>query len=205
MATESANYSALHLSDISDVHAIARPKARTSESALDMDSSALTLLTDFTQSRAQTVPASARANQALAIMKNNQVHMLLVLDADGRFTGLVSARQLFGGRDITVAMNKHAIERDEVTVDMVKVRREELHALALNQLEKATLGDLVKTLHQSGDRHILIKDDCSEDGCRIRGVISAADVSHALGIDLDHPPEAHSFSAICSVVLGHDL
>ncbi|MCM5703754.1 CBS domain-containing protein [Larsenimonas salina] len=204
MTTETV-YNSLTLSGLETVRDIAKPKARTSEAALDMDSPAIALLTDFEASRAQTVPSSTSATQAIAIMKNNGVHMLLVIDSDGHFTGIVGARQLFGGRAITVAMNQYSIERSEVTVDMVKVSRNDLHALDFNRLEKATLGDLVKTLKESGDRHILIKDSCDQNGCRIRGVISAADITHALGIDLDHPPEAHSFSAICSVVLGHEL
>lgn len=198
-------YSTLPLQDLKGVTLVSHPQPRAAAASLDMESPAIALLTDFTKVRAQTIPATARANQALAIMKNSNVHMLLVLDSQGCFTGIISARLLLGGRAITVAMRNYGVDRDDVTVSMIQIRREDLHAIAYDRLQRSTLGDLVQTLRTSGDRHILIIEEQPGAAPRIRGVISAADVSRALGIDLDHPPEAHSFSAICSVVLGRDL
>ncbi|WP_106477010.1 CBS domain-containing protein [Phytohalomonas tamaricis] len=205
MDYSSTAYSTLPLQDLTGVTAISRPELRAAVASLDMDSPAITLLADFTKLRPQTIPNNAPASQALAVMKNSQVHMLLVINDQGHFTGIVSARLLFGGRAITVAMQHYNVDRDDVTVNMIQVKRDDLHALAYDRLQRATLGDLVQTLRSSGDRHILITEGQPGEESRIRGVISAADVSRALGIDLDHPPEAHSFSAIRSVVLGGDL
>ncbi|RKR06281.1 CBS domain protein [Kushneria sinocarnis] len=206
MDTQPESYTNLPLHTLDGVRDIRRPDTRAASASLDMDSPAIALLTDFSEVRAHTIAAGASASQAHETMKNNGIHMLLVLDDDGHFAGIVSARILFGGRAITLAMQQYEVNREDVTVEMIRTPREELHAIEYRRLERATLGDLVQTLRTSGDRHVLITDgDCDTSDCRIRGVVSASDVSHALGINLDHPPEAHSFSAIRSVVLGHDL
>ncbi|OHV11859.1 CBS domain-containing protein [Kushneria phosphatilytica] len=206
MNVQHTPYTNLPLHSLSGVNDISRPESRAASASLDMDSPAIALLTDFSEVRAHTIADSASASQAHDTMKNNGIHMLLVLDDNGRFSGIVSARILFGGRAITLAMQQYGVHREDVTVEMIRTPREELHAIEYDRLQRATLGDLVQTLRSSGDRHVLITDgDCETTDCRIRGVISASDVSHALGINLDHPPEAHSFSAIRSVVLGHDL
>ncbi len=205
MNTTPSPYSHLPLKEMGSVTSICRPGHHTASASLDMDSSALALLTDFQQVRAFTVSSHGSVDDALQTMKQNSIHMLLVINDKGEFTGVVSARILFGGSAVTRAMHEGGISREDVTVDMIKLPREELHAIDYERLERATVGDLVQTLKTSGDRHVLVTDHDENGGFRIRGVISAREVSNALGIDLDHPPEAHSFSAIRSVVLGHEL
>lgn len=198
-------YTQLALKEMDSVARIARPERHAASASLDMDSPALSLLTDFLRVRPYTINAGESADVALQTMKHNSIHMLLVVDDNGEFMGVISARILFGGSAITRAMQERGINREDVTAGMLCLPREALHAIEHKRLERATLGDLVRTLKSSGDRHVLVTDHDESDALRIRGVISAREVSHALGIDLDHPPEAHSFAAICSVVLGHDL
>lgn len=205
MNTTPTPYSSLPLKEMDSVTSICRPGHHTASASLDMDSPALALLTDFQQVRAFTVSHESSVDDALQTMKQNSIHMLLVINGDGEFTGVISARILFGGSAITRAMQERGIDRADVTVDMIKLPREEMHAIDYERIQRATLGDLVQTLKASGDRHVLVTDHDENGGLRIRGVISAREVSNALGVNLDHPPEAHSFSAIRSVVLGHDL
>ncbi|GHC19663.1 hypothetical protein GCM10010082_09200 [Kushneria pakistanensis] len=198
-------YSHLPLKEMGSVTSICRPGHHAASASLDMDSPALALLTDFQQVRAFTVSSQSSVDDALQMMKQNRIHMLLVINDKGEFTGVVSARILFGGSAVTRVMQEGGLSREDVTVDMIQLPREELHAIDHERLERATVGDLVQTLKASGDRHVLVTDHDENGSFHIRGVISAREVSNALGIDLDHPPEAHSFSAIRSVVLGHDL
>lgn len=205
MHNQPSRYTQLALNEMTSVANIARPGRHTASASLDMESPAISLLTDFLRVRPYTIHAGESADAALLTMKQNSIHMLLVVNDTGEFIGVISARILFGGSAITRAMQERSIDREDVTVDMIHMPREELHAIDHERIERATLGDLVQTLQSSGDRHVLVNDHDEQGELRIRGVISAREVSHALGIDLDHPPEAHSFSAIRSVVLGHDL
>ena len=195
-------YDTLPLASLDGVSGIAQPPAASHK--LTLDSPSVRLLTDFTAQRAQTILTSNTTDQALNVMKQAGVRLLMVIGPDGRFTGVVNARELVGGRKITIAMQQHDVPREEVTVDMIQTPRAQLHSLSLEQLENARVGDLVETLKAFGDQHVLIT--AVDDGKTIiRGLVSASDISRALGIDLEHPPEARSFAAICQVILGHDL
>ncbi|WP_027349241.1 CBS domain-containing protein [Halotalea alkalilenta] len=205
MVVPPTDYSTLPLVGLKEVSHLSRPPQLGSELELDMHSPATSLMTDFAQTRAQTIYSGSRAKLALTTMKNSDVHMLVVLNDNGVFVGILTARILVGGRWLTVAAQSYGVPYSDVTVEMIMIKRDELRAIPYRRLRQANLGDVVQTLRDSGERHILILDDESADAPAIRGVISARDVSAALGVDLEHPPEAHSFSAIRSVVLGHDL
>ncbi|MBZ9556963.1 MULTISPECIES: CBS domain-containing protein [unclassified Modicisalibacter] len=193
---------ALPLESLDPQVTIRRP---TTVASLDVDSPARALLTDFAYTGAFTIPASHSITQALEIMKQGGVRLLFVLNAAGQLTGVVNARELIGGRRVTLAMHRHQVERSEVTVEMVQTPRQELHALPLSRLEKITVGELVKALEAFGDQHLLITEKNEQGVQCVRGLISAADVGRALGITLDRPPEARNFATICKVILGHEI
>ncbi|MHB0774131.1 CBS domain-containing protein [Halomonas sp. WWR20] len=196
-------YAALRLDTLDDVTHIAQPP--TTEHTLSLESPARALLTDFQVTRAQSILALNSAVHALNVMKQAGVRLLMVIDTEGRFTGVVTARELIGGRRVTLAMQQYQVGRDEVTVEMVQSPRHQLHALPLAKLEHANVGDLVETLKSFGDQHILVTEPTADGAARIRGLVSASDISRALGIDLNQPPEARSFAAICQVILGHEI
>ncbi|AOM01944.1 CBS domain-containing protein [Cobetia marina] len=169
---------------------------------INMDSPASELLTDFSVTAGRSIQGSASIGQALATMKQAGVRLLLVHDHDGTFTGVVTSRELQGGRVVMRAMTRFDVQRDEVTVDMVQVPRAELHGIALSVLKRARVGDLVETLRQSGESHLLVTEEDSDGHPCIRGLIAASRVGQALGLHLEHPPEARSFADICRAVLG---
>lgn len=177
----------------------------TAVSSLDVNSPARALLTDFSQTGAFTISASSSISHALDLMKQGGVRLLFVIGVGNNLTGVVTARELIGGRRVTMAMHQHQVDRSEVSVEMVQTPRQELHALPLVQLERITVGELVEALKAFGDQHLLITESDSQAGQCLRGMVSAADVGRALGISLDRPPEARNFASICQVILGHEL
>ncbi|OLO03291.1 MULTISPECIES: CBS domain-containing protein [Salinicola] len=197
------HFSALALENLDGVSGIVQPVIQTQ--SVTLESSAAMLLTDFSVSHPYTLPTGSSIPQALETMKQAGVRLLMLINASGDFTGVVNARELFGGRRITLAMQKHQIGRDEVTAEMIQTPRSELHSLSYAKVSHASVGDLVETLKTSGDQHVLITEPDGNGGSRIRGIISASNISRALGVDLNHPPEARTFSSICQVILGHDL
>ncbi|MDW5375690.1 CBS domain-containing protein [Halomonas sp. HP20-15] len=192
----------LNLEPLDKKVSIRRPTAVTS---LDVDSPARALLTDFSQTGAFTISASSSISHALDLMKQGGVRLLFVIDTSNNLTGVVTARELIGGRRVTMAMQQHQVDRPDVTVEMVQTPRQELHGLPLAQLERITVGELVEALKAFGDQHLLVTENDGQGGQCVRGLISAADVGRALGITLDRPPEARNFSTICKVILGHEL
>ncbi|WP_158773099.1 CBS domain-containing protein [Cobetia sp. L2A1] len=169
---------------------------------INMDSPASELVTDFAVTAGRSIQGSASIGQALATMKQAGVRLLLVHDHDATFTGVVTSRELQGGRVVMRAMTRFDVQRDEVTVDMVQMPRAELHGIPLAELKRARVGDLVETLRQSGESHLLVTERDEDGQSSVRGLIAASRVGKALGIDLEHPPEARNFSDICRAVLG---
>ncbi|MCG7600743.1 CBS domain-containing protein [Halomonas sp. McH1-25] len=201
LASPTARYVALTLESLGPVSRIAQPTASTP--SLGLDSPARALLTDFQVTRAHCIAASSPTTRALEAMKQAGVRLLMVVDAQERFTGVITARELIGGRLVTLAMQRRQIDREDVTVEMVQTPHDQLHALPLAKLERARIGDLVETLRSSGDQHLLVTEPDADGQPRIRGLISTTDISQALGIKLDRPPEARTFASICQVILGH--
>lgn len=197
------HFSALTLDDLNGVSGIVRPATQTQ--TVTLESSAVLLVTDFSVNRPHTLPTSSSVVQALETMKQAGVRLLMLINPHGKFTGVVNARELIGGRRITLAMQQHQIGRDEVTVEMIQTPRSELHSLSYAKVSHASVGDLVETLKTSGDQHVLITEPDGNGTSRIRGMISASDISRALSVDLNHPPEARTFASICQVIRGHDL
>jgi signal-transduction protein with cAMP-binding, CBS, and nucleotidyltransferase domain len=197
------HFSALSLENLDGVSGIVQPVAKTQ--SVTLESPATMLVTDFNVSHPHTLPTGSSIGQAQETMKQAGVGLLMLIDPNGKFTGVINARELIGGRRITLAMQKHQLGRDEVTVEMIQTPRSELHSLSYAKISHASVGDLVETLKTSGDQHVLITEPDGSGGSRIRGIISASNISRALGVDLHQPPSARTFSSICHVILGHDL
>lgn len=172
---------------------------------LSWESPALDVMIDLSHVEVPSVAYDTPIDEARAKMERHEVQQLLVMDTVGRLSGIVMRREVIGGRRITIAMRQHDITRDEVTAGMVQTPCESLHAMPLAQLERLSVGQLIETLRASGDQYLLITQGDMQQPPRLRGLISAADISRALRLDLSLLPGARSFADICQVVLGHEL
>ncbi|RTR02927.1 CBS domain-containing protein [Halomonas nitroreducens] len=172
---------------------------------LSPDSPALTVLTDFSLTPPLTISVDTPILDARKVMQHGGVRLLLVVDDLKRCLGVLTAREVIGGRRTTQAMQNRALPRAEVTAGMVQTPCQELRALSMERLANLTIGQLMRDLESFGDQHLLVTERDRRHGLQIRGVISAADIGRALGTDMSTVPEARSFADICRVVLGHDL
>lgn len=172
---------------------------------LSWDSPAIDIMLDLSRVEVPTIAHDAAIDEAHARMQRHQAQQLLVTDEHGRLSGLVTRREIIGGRRITLAMQQHDIPRSEVTTGMVQTPCEALHAMSLAQLERLSVGQLIETLRVSGDQYLLVTQGDRDQTPRLRGLVSAADIGRALKLDMTLLPEARSFADICQVVLGHEL
>ncbi|MFG6160505.1 CBS domain-containing protein [Halomonas sp. 1390] len=193
-------------SPIQPVALHARPTIATPESLiLDAQSPAMMVLTDFARTSPQTIHADRPVDEAHQKMISSGVRLLLVIDDQGHCSGVLPAREVIGGRLITLAMQQHRIDRDDVTVGMIQTPLHKTPTLTLETLAELTLDDLVQSLRSFGDQHLLVTEPTPRHGVRIRGVISAADIARVLGYRPGGLAEARSFADICKVVLGREL
>lgn len=183
-----------------------RPSIATPETLiLDETSPALMVLTDFARTSPRTVDADQPVDQAHQMMVTGGVRLLLVVDPQGRCSGVLPAREVIGGRRITLAMQQFGVAREEVTAGMVQTPLDKTPTLTMETLTALSIGDLVRSLKSFGEQHLLVTEPTATQGQRIRGVISAADIARVLGQGPVVLPEARSFADICRVVLGREL
>lgn len=194
-------FSAKPLSPLSHLPSIATPEINR----LLPSSPALAVMTDFTLIPPRIIKADTPIDEAHLEMRHGGVRLLLVVDDRQHCTGVITAREVIGGRRITQAMQHRGITRGEVTVSMVQTPCHKLLGISLKQLASLTIDDLVRALHTFGEQHLLVTENVESQHQRIRGIVSATDIGRSFDRDLTALPEARSFADICQVVMGHDL
>ncbi|MFZ9562504.1 MAG: hypothetical protein ACO273_09485 [Burkholderiales bacterium] len=77
------------------------------------------------------------------------VRLLLVVDADRRVHGLVTANDVLGEKPVKTAVQQ-GVHRSEVQVRDILTPRDALEALDIRDVEAATVGHIVSTLKAAG-------------------------------------------------------
>lgn len=158
--------------------------------------SALEVMTDLKFVPAATVLVDADAESCSQLMIARGVRLLLVVDAARDVVGLITARDLLGGKPERV-MRAKGIGHHEVLVRDVMTGADAIEVLALDDVLLARVGDIVATLRNSGRQHALVVDrDIVADKPIIRGVFSASPIARQLGIALPSADLSHTFAEI---------
>jgi len=159
-------------------------------------SPAVEFLTDFTLRKPIIIEAETNVNQAIDFMKKSHVKLMLVVDREENFHGIVSINDLHSVKVMRAAVNQQK-NAGEVTVADVMTDKNHLHGLTYLQLMESTIGQVIDTLQDLGEQHILV---LCEDESTVRGLISASDIARKLHIDIQISNKANSFSDIYSVL-----
>ena len=190
-----SHYHSLPCVTLLDTGAIEKPEHRE---ALDLDSPALEILTDFREHYPLMLEQSTPVDEAIEVMKRTHVKLKLVIDTMEVFQGVISLADL---QSIKVGEAAHTVgvSRKELTVRQVMTPRDALHAVEYSVLTSARIGDLLETMKGFGDQHLLVVDSAK---CCIRGMISAAQIARGLHIPIKISERASSFSQIYRAVRG---
>ncbi|MCV6609892.1 MAG: CBS domain-containing protein [Amphritea sp.] len=193
----------LRLQENCDVDHMLRPEV--ANDPVTLRSSALEVMTDFSRVAPVTVTETMPVDDALEWMKRQHVRMLFVTNAAQRFIGVITARDI-SGNQIMQHMSHHGVRRDEVLVAHIMTVKQSLRSLTYEQVDHARIGDIMLTLKSSGDQHLLVLDKSDLGIHRIRGIISASDISRKLRVGFDVMYEAKSFAEIEKVIShGRDI
>lgn len=183
----------LHLSQTNNVRHLLRPEQM--RSPISLHSPALDILTDFLDTSPVTVAQDMQIDDALDYMKRQHVRLLIAIDIGGQPAGIITAHDLMGSR-VLAYMQQSGNTRDAVSVKQLMLPMEEARALTYQQVQGARIGDIMQTLSHSGDQHVLVVDSGLAGVERIRGIISASNISRALKIGFDVMYEAKTFAEI---------
>ncbi|WP_337879522.1 histidine kinase [Rheinheimera sp.] len=142
-----------------------------------LDTAALEFVTDFKHNSPMMIDAETCAVEAEDMMKHEHSKLKLVIDANQEMIGLISFEQL-SIQNVLQRMGK-GINRKDLTVADLMLPRSEVKALAYQQLQHCSIGDVLHTLQSHGEQYCLVIDT---DSHHIRGLMSAADIASRLHV-----------------------
>jgi CBS domain-containing protein len=199
MLSKLEKYRKLPIRNLSEHCGLDSPKLKTE--GLALNSAATTLMTDFTKASATTASDSITVNDALELMRANRIRSLMLIGHNGEFSGVIRAMDLMGRKPMQYA-NEAGISRADVLVKNIMLPKHKLKAVNRNDIERATIGEVMKTFLALGEQHLLVVDGVDED-MMICGMFSVSDFKRDLEIKIDLPLVAYTFSDIERVINEH--
>lgn len=159
-----------------------------------LDSPALSIFTDFNKVEPLAIDTSVPAQEVLDLMKSAHVRFKFVVDKSNALKGVISSEEL--SEEAIVKKLPDGFKRREITVADIMTPKDFLSALDFYEIQKASIGDVIEALKESGQQHCLVVDYSIN---RVRGIFSASDVSRKLRVPIniqDKPSFYKVFSAI---------
>jgi CBS domain containing-hemolysin-like protein len=187
------NFRKLKTTSLAEIVNIERPSRNTHAT---LDSPASEVFTDFTLQAPLMLEKSTTIEDAKALMAKTHVKLKLVIDSAESFLGVVTLADLVSVR-VMRAMEKTGLRREDLTVADIMTPRKSMHAIDVVDIASAKIGDLLKTMEDFGDQHVLVVDAGHQ---QIRGLISATDIARCLHVPLQINERANSFSQIYETV-----
>lgn len=156
---------------------------------------AITVMTDFKQVRALTVPPSVSMDYAYQRMASNKVRLLLVVDDRNTILGLVTTTDIEGDKPLRLVQQR-GVRRADLLVADVMTPRERLEAIAIDDVLRARVGDVVATLKAVGRQHAMVTDTDAQGRQWVRGLFSASQLARQLGTVIHTTEVARNFAEI---------
>lgn len=171
-------------------------------SFVKVDSPAIEVMTDLTKIPPATVTPQETLAQANQHMLLRGVRLLLVVEINGRISGVVTARDLLGEKPVRVAQARGA-KREELQVRDVMTSLEDMEAIKLSDVQRSEVGHIVATLVSCGRQHTLVVEEDKEANKQtLRGIFSASQIARQLGVELTTHEVARTFAEIEAAFAG---
>jgi CBS-domain-containing membrane protein len=188
----------LEIIDVSQVGTYLEPGTPN----LSLHSPATLFMTDFIATHPVVVDETSSINDALNLMKQSYVRLLLVVTHDLIFKGIITAADISGGKVLSYMSANQIHSREDVRVRNIMTDKNHIHALQYEELEKACIGDVVATIKHLGEQHALVVQFDGDD-LMVRGMYSTTNIAQALHIEFDVEPHAKTFFELNQVILHH--
>lgn len=151
---------------------------------VQVSSPAVEVMTDLQCVAAATTAPDATLAQATQAMVARSVRLLFVADTAGEILGLITARDTMGDRPIKY-LQEHGGKHADLKVRDVMTPIEKIEVLSMADIERASVGHVVKTLESCGRQHALVVDvDRISGEESIRGIFSITQIGRQLGMAL---------------------
>ncbi|MDP1574757.1 MAG: CBS domain-containing protein [Coxiellaceae bacterium] len=149
-----------------------------------LDDPALSILIDFTKTPPHTITPEDTLDHAIHEMEASGAHLLLVINKEGYFQGIISAEDLWGEKPIKLIQERR-VHRDQLFVKMIMAPHSQIIALDFSLLKNACVGHIVKTLSQHHKHYALVVNPSADNASHsIHGVFTLSQISKQLHMDL---------------------
>ena len=143
---------------------------------VELDDPALSVMTDFNERRMVSVGRHVQIDRALESMKHAGVRASFVTDEGEReVVGLVTAYDIMGEKPLRYALGA-GIGHHEVNVENVMEPVSAWLVADYAEIKRASVGDVLKTLQNTGRSHLPVIETAGGRLPRLRGVFSAAKI-----------------------------
>ncbi|MGE4110895.1 MAG: CBS domain-containing protein [Burkholderiales bacterium] len=160
-----------------------------------IESSALEVMTDLTRVTAVIVLAGDPVDEAHHRMIQRGVRLLLVVDADRRVRGVITANDVLGEKPVKAAVQR-GVPRSEIQVRDIMTPREALQVLDFADVSTSSVGHVVATLKAAGRQHTLVVERDARGHQQVRGIFSATQIARQLGIAINTDTVVRTFAEI---------
>ncbi len=172
------------------------------------DDPALRVMTDLSRTNVISTQAGASIREALTLMIDAGVRLLLVVNSAAEVVGLITARDLNGEKPVEFA-SRNRVPRDRIRVEDIMTPKARIEVLPMTQVTEALVGDIIVTLRASGRQHAVVVERNRVGGeLVLRGIFSATQIGRELGIEIQPTGVKQSFSELEAalhpgVILAH--
>lgn len=160
------------------------------------NSPAILVMTDLRQQIAVTVEPNVSIDWALQRMKTAGVRLLFVVNSDKEILGLITSTDILGEKPLQFHRELH-LRYEEIMVRDIMTPQSELEVLHMDDVLRASVGDIVATLQSIGRRHGLVfDDDMRAKRASIRGIFSVSQISKQLDQPIETTGVANTFAKV---------
>lgn len=155
------------------------------------------VMTDLMHALAYTVSPTASIEDAENKMILCGVRLLFVTDSDNKLVGLITATDILGEGPVNY-LHEHGGERNDIMVQEIMTSRDQVEAINYPDVVRASVGDIIATLHDTGRQHVLVVDQNN-----VRGLFSATEVARRIGEVVDIEVRARTFAELKAALVAH--
>jgi CBS-domain-containing membrane protein len=169
--------------------------------AVDADSPATNVMTDLSQVPSATITGEATLEDANRSMLVRGVRLLLVVGDENKIVGLVTSVDLLGEKPLLVAQRRQS-RRSDVRIADLMVPVDKMDAMDIEDVRKASVGDIVASLKSDGRAHALVVGQGKDGRQFLLGIFSASQIARQLGVQIHTHEMARTFAEIEAVIAG---
>ena len=172
-----------------------------SPKTVTLHSPALEVMTDLRYTHAAVTDTGTPMEVANAYMIQRAVRSLLVLDEDKNLCGIITASDILGEKPLRFIQERR-VKHNEILVADIMTPLERLEGVAIEEVQRTRVGDIITSLQDSGRQHTLVIE--SDEGGKpvVCGIFSLTQIEKQLGITIPSLEVARTFTEIEAALIA---